>query len=218
MPSDKTISGLYAIVDSTVTPDADLCALAEDYLAGGASVIQLRDKRRRESPERERIFRETARRIQALKSHYNFLWIVNDDLEVARETGADGVHVGKDDPSIEECREFLGPGKIIGYSSHSLEEAVDAERRGADYVAFGAIFPTATKGPGHPVQGLDRLREVVRSVRIPVVAIGGIGRVNIESVIATGVASIAMISALAKNPSNERRSEVSYFRDKFATR
>jgi len=218
MRSDETIFGIYAIVDSTVTPDTDLSVLAEDYLAGGASVVQLRDKRRRESPERERIFRETARRIQALKAHHHFLWIVNDDLEVAREIGADGVHVGKDDPSIEECREFLGPGKIIGYSSHSLEEAVDAEKRGADYVAFGAIFPTATKGPGHPVQGLDRLREVVRSIRIPVVAIGGIGSSNIDPVIATGVASVAMISALAKKDSSARRSEVSYFRNRFATR
>jgi len=134
-----------------------------------------------------------------LKSCYDFLWIVNDDLEIACEIGADGVHVGKDDPPIEECRALLGPEKIIGYSSHALEEAVEAERRGADYVAFGAIFPTSTKGPGHPVQGLEKLKEVVRAVKIPIVAIGGINRNTIKDVLATGVASVAMISALTNS-------------------
>jgi len=203
------IKGLYAIVDSTVTPALDLAALAEDYLRGGASVIQLRDKRRIESPERSRIFRETARRIQSLKMRYTFSWIVNDDLETARAIGADGIHVGKDDPSIAECRGILGSGKIVGYSSHALEEAVLAERQGADYVAFGAIFPTSTKGPGHPVQGLEKLRRVVQSVKIPVVAVGGINRSNIKDVLATGVASVAMISALAN--AQDRTAEARYF-------
>lgn len=209
MPFNRDIRGIYAIVDSIVTPHEDLAALAEDYLKGGVSAIQLRDKRREESPERARIFRETARQIQALKERYSFVWIVNDDLKVAQEIGADGVHVGKDDPSLEECRRILGPDKIIGYSSHDPDEAVDAERRGADYVAFGAIFPTPTKGPGHPVQGLEKLRQVVQAVRIPVVAIGGINRSNIKDVLAAGVHSVAMISALAK--SGDRIEEARYF-------
>jgi thiamine-phosphate pyrophosphorylase len=198
------IQGLYAIVDSTVTPEADLASLAEEYLKGGASVIQLRDKRRLESAERAGVFRETARRIGALKSRFDFLWIVNDDLTVAQEIGADGVHVGKDDPSIEECkRTAVSRGEatsplLVGYSAHSLDEAVEAERNGADYVAFGAIFPTSTKGHAHPVQGLQKLSGVVRAVRIPVVAIGGINRDNAKDVLATGVHSVAMISALAK--------------------
>ena len=181
-------------------------------------MIQLRDKMRAGSPERAERFAETARRIQALKAKYDFLWIVNDDLQTALEIGADGVHVGKDDPPVRECRKILGPGKIVGYSSHALEEALDAERSGADYVAFGAIFPTPTKGPGHPVQGLEKLREVVRSLRVPVVAIGGIDRSNVDSVLATGVASVAMISALAKNRSEERVREAAFFRNRFATR
>lgn len=199
MTEKAAISGLYAIVDSTVTPEADLSSLAEDYLKGGASVIQLRDKRRGESEARARAFYETVKKIQALKAKYPFVWIVNDDLKIAREIGADGVHVGRDDPPIGECRKILGPDKIIGYSSHALEEALEAERRGADYVAFGAIFPTPTKGPGHPVQGLEKLREVVRAVKIPVVAIGGINRNTFKDVLATGAASVAMISALAKS-------------------
>ncbi|HEX5035557.1 MAG TPA: thiamine phosphate synthase [bacterium] len=209
MPSNESISGLYAIVDSGVTPSADLAALAEDYLKGGAAVIQLRDKRRADSAERSRMFRETAGRIQSLKSRYDFLWIVNDDLQTALEIGADGVHVGKDDPPVGECRKILGPGKIVGYSSHAFEEAVEAERLGADYVAFGAIFPTPTKGPGHPVQGVERLREVVACLKVPVVAIGGINRDNVKDVLATGVHSVAMISALAN--AKDRTVEARWF-------
>jgi thiamine-phosphate pyrophosphorylase len=209
MSKKPAIFGLYAIVDAGVTQGADLAVLAEDCLKGGASVVQLRDKRRAESPERACLFRETAERIRALKARYGFLWIVNDDLQLAKAVGADGVHVGQDDPSPEECRRILGPGKIVGYSAHSLDEAVEAERRGADYVAFGAIFPTPTKGPGHPVQGLEKLREVVRSLTVPVVAIGGIDRSNIQDVLAAGVHSVAMISALAK--AANRVDEARYF-------
>lgn len=195
-----SIKGLYAIVDPSVTPECDPLDLARSYLLGGASILQLRDKKRRETSSAYRRFVESARGIISLKEEFSFLFLVNDDLEVARalDSQADGIHVGQDDPSIESCRESLGPGKLIGYSSHSLEEALEAERRGADYVAFGAIYPTPTKGPGHPVQGLERLKEVVKALRIPVVAIGGIGRHNIEEVLATGVASVAMISALAQ--------------------
>ncbi len=199
------VSGLYAIVDAGVTPDLPLETLAEDYLKGGVRVIQLRDKRG--IPTRF----EIAKKIAALKSKYRFLFIVNDDLELAKEVNADGIHVGKDDSPIVECRKFLGPGKLIGYSSHSLEEAVEAERQGADYVAFGAIYPTPTKGPGHPIQGIEKLREVVRALKIPVVAIGGIGRDNIKEVLLTGVASVAMISALAKAPSSRDRAEEARF-------
>jgi thiamine-phosphate pyrophosphorylase len=215
MPSNKTIAGLYAIVDSGVTPDADLAALTEDYLKGGAAVIQLRDKCRANSAERSRMFRETARRIQSLKSRYDFLWIVNDDLQTALEIGADGVHVGRDDASVEECKKVMAcRGEVtspllVGYSAHSLEEAAEAEKRGADYVAFGAIFPTPTKGPGHPVQGVERLREVVACLKIPVVAIGGINRDNVKDVLATGVHSVAMISALAN--AKDRTVEAQWF-------
>jgi len=195
------IRGLYAIVDRVVCRGEDLIALAQDYLKGGAKIIQWRDK--------EAADFETARGIAELKRVYDFTFIVNDHIELARELRADGIHVGKDDPAVAECRKILGPGKIIGYSSHALEEAIEAERQGADYVAFGAVFPTPTKGPGHPVQGLEKLRQVVQSVQVPVVAIGGIGRANIKDVLATGVASVAMISALAKV--THRVEETRYF-------
>ncbi|MBI3540805.1 MAG: thiamine phosphate synthase [Deltaproteobacteria bacterium] len=209
------IHGLYAIVDSSTNAGVPLDQLSEDYVRGGARIVQWRDKKRKESSTSEKKFREIATEISSLKKDYDFLFIVNDDLEVALEVMADGIHVGKDDSSIPECRKILGPSKLIGYSSHSLEEALEAEKQGADYVAFGAIFPTATKGPGHPVQGIEKLRQVVQALKVPVVAIGGIGRHNIQDVLATGVASVAMISALAKADTHQERiNEVQYLADR----
>lgn len=191
------IAGLYAIVDTTFMKGSDPVLVAQDYLRGGGTILQLRDKNRNASPSTLASFQTTASKISGLKKDFNFIFIVNDDLEAASQPGVDGIHVGRDDPTIEECRAFLGKEKIIGYSSHSVEEAIEAEKRGADYVAFGAIFPSSTKGSGHPVQGLDRLKKVVQSLKVPVVAIGGIHRENIQRVLSTGVAAVAMISALA---------------------
>lgn len=174
--------GLYAITDNQKD--------AYEILRGGAPILQLRDKTRTN-------FWEKARQIASFKKECPFIFIMNDDLEIAAEL-ADGVHVGRDDPSIEECRKRLGPGKLVGYSAHSIEEAVGAERQGADYVAFGAIFPSPSKGPGHPIQGLEKLREVVAALKIPVVAIGGIDRTNIGQVKESGVSACAMISALTR--------------------
>ncbi|MBI1909497.1 MAG: thiamine phosphate synthase [Deltaproteobacteria bacterium] len=185
------IQGLYTIVDNSLTPQYSHLWLAEQYLKGGARTLQLRDKK---GPPPF----ETARQIMALKKNYDFTFIVNDYLEVALEVKADGWHGGKDDLPIIEARKLLGPERIIGYSSHSLEEALVAEQNGADYVAFGAIFPTTTKQPGHPIQGLEKLHEVCRQVKVPVVAIGGIHRVNVDGVIQAGASAVAMISGLTK--------------------
>lgn len=204
------IRGLYAIVDMTSMPVGALCEaplqMTRDYLEGGAAIIQWRDKKRLESGEARQRFRKTAAEIASLKKDFQFIFIVNDDPDAALEVGADGVHVGKDDLSIEECRKKMN---LVGYSAHSIEEAIEASIRGAGYVAFGAIYPSPTKGPGHPIQGIGRLREVVTSLKVPVVAIGGIGRRNIKDVLATGVASVAMISALANAP--DRVEEARFF-------
>ncbi len=101
---------------------------------------------------------------------------------------------------VIETRKRVGNKKIIGYSSHSLDEAIQAEAAGADYVAFGAIFPTKTKGPGHPVQGIEKLQTLVKTIKVPVVAIGGITQNNIREVLQTGAACVAMITALTQAP------------------
>ena len=191
MKGSISIAGLYSICDNAPCPNRSPAELAQVLLQGGARILQLRMKGAT-SVER----REVAQQILQLKQRFSFCFLINDDLELVREVGADGVHVGADDLPVDACRRFLGPLKYIGYSAHTLAEVQAAEVAGADYVAFGAIFPSPLKGPGHPVQGVGHLKKVVRSVQIPVVAIGGITDENVASVLKTGVAAVAMISAL----------------------
>ncbi|QQR79753.1 MAG: thiamine phosphate synthase [Deltaproteobacteria bacterium] len=206
------LQGLYAIIDEGVLIGEDLVRVAQDYLEGGIKIIQYRHKHRHESTQSYQKYLQRAEAIGALRSQYAFTYIINDDLDAFQKVGADGIHVGKDDFSIEECRKQVGS-KIIGYSSHSLAEALEAEKRGPDYVAFGAIFPTTTKGPGHPIQSVEKLKVVVESLKVPVVAIGGIGRDNVQDVVETGVAMVAMISALGRPQSKNRVTEARYFVD-----
>lgn len=189
------IAGLYAICDNTPCPGRSHLSLAFQLLCGGARILQLRMK----GAEHEQR-REVARSLRALKRQFAFCFIINDDVELVREVGADGVHVGADDLSVSGCRRFLGPSRYVGYSAHTLAEALAAAAGGADYVAFGAIFPSPLKGPGHPIQGVRQLKKVVRMVPVPVVAIGGITSANVASVARTGVAAVAMISALTGAP------------------
>ncbi|MBN1282637.1 MAG: thiamine phosphate synthase [Proteobacteria bacterium] len=185
------IKGLYAIADSSSRPAASLPALARSFLEGGCGIVQLRMK-----DAGTRMMKAVAVEIMKLKAEYDFTFIVNDHVDLALEIGADGVHVGENDEPVESIKR-RAPDLTVGYSSHSKDEAIAAAAAGADYMAFGAIYPTATKGPGHPVQGTGRLRELVQSAGAPVVAIGGIGRANVDDVLSTGVASVAMIGALA---------------------
>ncbi|HCU25391.1 MAG TPA: thiamine phosphate synthase [Deltaproteobacteria bacterium] len=190
------IQGIYALCDNSLNPKLDHIRLARQLLEGGVSILQLRMK----GEKNLRLVQETARSILELKREFSFTFILNDFAQLAADLPVDGVHLGQEDLSIEAARAQLGAKLLIGYSSHSLEEALEAEQRGADYIAFGAIYPTATKGPGHPVQGVEKLRQVVQALRVPVVAIGGIGRDNLQKTLETGVAAVAMIGALTLAP------------------
>jgi thiamine-phosphate pyrophosphorylase len=198
----EVICGLYAIADAHWNPAPTLADLVRMFLDGGCRLVQLRMKSDPANPEEglENRVRGVAREIMGLKEGYDFTFIVNDYPRVALEVGADGIHVGQGDMPVEELRSLVGRGMIVGYSSHDIEEAKRAVSAGADYVSFGAIFPTSTKGPGHPVQGLARLRELSQVVEVPVVAIGGIRRENVRQVIEAGAAAAAMITALSQAP------------------
>jgi len=195
------IRGLYAIADSGFCTSESLTALARRFLEGGCRVVQLRMKGSGigDQGSGNSLIRNVAREIMRFKGEFDFTFIVNDHVDVALAVGADGVHVGENDEKVDSIRK-RAPGLIVGFSSHSISEALAAEKAGADYVAFGAIFPTRTKGPGHPVQGLGRLKELVQSLHVPVVAIGGIGRENIDNVLAAGPTAVAMISAISQAP------------------
>ena len=191
------IRGLYGIVDNTFSPEKSHIELAGSYLVGGCRLLQLRIKKDRPGPWDQNVF-EIARGILRLKDRYDFTFIINDYVDVAAELRADGVHVGANDLPVDEIKARVGTRLMVGYSAHAIDEAVAAEKRGADYVAFGAIYPTKTKGPGHPVQGVEKLRDLVSRVSVPVVAIGGINRSNVDEVWSTGVAAAAMITGLTQ--------------------
>lgn len=186
--------GLYVVADPRFLPQGvDLLDYVSSLAHARTPTIQLRMK---DAPIEQVL--ETARRMAKIRRKHRFFFVVNDHPEVAREVKANAVHVGKTDANIVKAREVVGSDIVIGFSSHTLDEAVAAVESGADYVAFGAIFPTATKGPGHPVQDLQKLRDVVQAVKKPVVAIGGINRSNAKDVWACGVAAVAMITGISQ--------------------
>jgi thiamine-phosphate pyrophosphorylase len=178
---------LLVITDKKLKPN--IVKAIEDVLRGGATSIQLRLK---ESSTKEMI--EVGRKIRKLTRNYGALYFVDDRLDVALATDADGVQLGPEDMPIAIARE-MAPNLIIGCSVYSLEEAVRAESEGADFLGAGSVFASLTKTDARVI-GLNGLREIVKNVKIPVVAIGGINTSNAEAVLKTGVAGIAVISAV----------------------
>jgi len=178
---------LLVITDKRLKPN--VVKSVEDALRGGATSIQLRLKG---SSTREMI--EVGKVIRRLTRDYGALYFVDDRIDVALATDADGVQLGPEDMPIAIARE-IAPNLIIGTSVYSVDEAVEAEKEGASFLGAGSVFPSPTK-PDARVIGLDGLRRIVESVRIPVVAIGGINKDNVEAVLRTGVAGVAVISAV----------------------
>ncbi|HDD31770.1 MAG TPA: thiamine phosphate synthase [Thermococcus litoralis] len=177
---------LYVITDRRLKPEVES---VREALEGGATSIQLRIKN---APTREMI--EIGRKIRELTKEYDVLYFVDDRLDVALATNADGVQLGPEDMPISLARE-IAPNLIIGASVYSLEEALKAEKEGADYLGAGSVFPTPTKRDAKVI-GLEGLKRIVDSVKIPVVAIGGINHENVREVLNTGVDGIAIISAI----------------------
>ncbi|MFA5346750.1 MAG: thiamine phosphate synthase [Methanoregula sp.] len=186
---------LYVITDEEVSGNLSHAEIAQRAIAGGADVIQLRDKACgcKELLWIGRVIREITRKTGTL-------FIVNDRLDVALACCADGVHLGQDDMDVCVARQIAPPGFILGVSVGTLEEAVRAERDGADYVAVSPLFPTTSKNDAGPGFGLKVLREIRQNVSIPVIAIGGINGDNVNDVIAAGADGIAVISAVVGSP------------------
>jgi thiamine-phosphate pyrophosphorylase len=195
-------SPLYAIADPSQTSRRAISAVVEDMLAAGIRIVQLRVKDR---PGNE--FFRMAVTVRALTSNVECLLIINDRLDIAQAVNADGVHLGQEDLPLAAARRLLGD-KIIGISTHSLEQAQEAEQQGADYIGFGPLFGTGTKNTGYQPRGLSMLSRVRQAVRIPIVAIGGIAGDNVASVWANGADGAAMISYLSQGNTAERVDEV----------
>lgn len=182
--------GLYVLTDPDLIPDAALPGRVRRAIAGGASAVQYRDKRPGYQGHLER-----ARALRLVTRELGALLIVNDDPRLAAEVDADGVHLGRDDPDVEQARAVVGR-RIVGVSCYNdLELAADAERRGANYVAFGSFYPSPTKSDT-VVAGPELLRRAKRRLHIPVIAIGGITPENGAALIAAGADALAVVSAV----------------------
>jgi len=182
---------LYVITDPELGRCLSHVDIARQALEGGAPMIQLRDK---SAGLRELL--PQAQEIASLCRERGAHFIVNDRLDLALAVNADGVHLGQDDLPPTAARAALGPGKILGVSTHSLEQAIRAAEEGADYLGIGPIFPTATKPTGYAPVGCDMIREVQVRTDLPLVAIGGITLSNIAGVISAGASGVAVISAI----------------------
>ena len=187
-------SKLYAITDTQLS-NCTHVEIVERMLAGGARIIQLRDKELG-SKEFFDATRECLKLTQAAKA----LLIINDRIEIARAAGADGVHLGQTDLSVAEAREALGANKIIGISTHSLAQVEAAIKTSANYIAVGPIYSTTTKEDADPVVGLELLKQARALTSLPIVAIGGINLERAQEVISAGASSVAVISALYPMP------------------
>ncbi|MFV0504254.1 MAG: thiamine phosphate synthase [Lachnospirales bacterium] len=181
---------LYGITDKTWLRDETLAQQIEKSLLGGITLLQLREK----DLSYVEFLREGFE-IKKLTDKYKIPLIINDNIDVAMEINAHGVHVGQDDIALEECRQKLGEEKIIGVSVRNVEEALLAEKNGATYLGVGAIFGTTTKTDAKNVN-VDTLKEITNAVNIPVVAIGGINKGNIPVLKNTGIAGVAVISSI----------------------
>jgi len=180
---------LYLITDRAI-PGLTLREIVRQALSAGVRTIQIREKKL----SKEELFEEAISLKQIFLKH-NALFIVNDYVDIALAVNADGVHLGQEDMPIKRARKILGRNKIIGISTHTLKQALEAERAGADYIGFGPIFPTTTKDAGKP-KGIDALIEIKKHIKIPIVAIGGITIKNAPQVLMAGADAIAVVSGV----------------------
>ena len=185
---------LYAVTDRSWLHGQSLVYAVEEVLAGGATMLQLREKHLEHLD-----FLAQAQELLPLCRKYHVPLIINDDVQVALESGADGVHVGQSDMAVQAARSILGPDKIIGASAHNASEALAAVAAGADYLGCGAVFGSTTKADAG-LLSLNTLREIRAAARVPIVAIGGINRQNIARLAGSGVDGVALISALFAAP------------------
>ncbi len=192
------VKGLYVIVDPETTRGRPVTDVAEAALRGGARVIQLRDKRR----DRGEVL-PTARQLAGMCRKHDALFFVNDDPGLAVSTRADGLHLGQTDLPVPEARRILGNRQLVGRSNNSMDEVAESQALAVDYVAIGAVFPTATMGKGErKAVGVQMVTRVKESAAQPVVAIGGISVDNVAEVVRAGADCVCVASAvtLADDP------------------
>lgn len=181
---------LYAVTDRHWLGEETLYDQVKKALVGGATFVQLREK----NLDRE-VFLAEAKEIQKLCKEYGVPFVVNDEVSIAKDIDADGVHVGQSDMEAMDVRKILGPDKIIGVSAQTVEQAIIAEKHGADYLGVGAVFTTGSKDDADDVSH-ETLKAICEAVSIPVIAIGGITKDNVAELAGSGICGVAVISAI----------------------
>ena len=190
MKCDKKDLLLYAVTDRHWLDKRSLKEVVKESLDGGVTFVQLREKTLEDDK-----FLEEAKELKQLCKEYDVPFVINDNVDIAIAMDADGVHVGQSDMEAGNVREKLGPDKIIGVSAQTVEQAVLAEQRGADYLGVGAVFPTGSKDDAVEVSH-ETLKAICEAVSIPVIAIGGISVGNVKELAGSGIVGIAVISAI----------------------
>jgi thiamine-phosphate pyrophosphorylase len=192
---------LYVITDTKRFGGRPLEEVVRQAVQGGASVIQLRDKTSSDGELESCVVK-----LLKITRPKGIPLIINDRVQAAKRAGADGVHLGQEDGTIEHARTVLGPGSLIGRSTHSSEQAMRAQAEGFDYIGVGPVYETPTK-PGRAAVGLELVRFAAANIRIPFVAIGGIDAENIDAVLKAGARSVAVVRAvmMAEDPAAAAR-------------
>lgn len=198
MNSDKEDLLLYAVTDRTWLNGDTLYNQVEKALKGGATFVQLREKELDQDT-----FLTKAKEIKELCKKYQVPFVINDNVDIAIAIDADGVHVGQKDMESASVRRKLGPNKIVGVSVQTVEQAILAQQRGADYLGVGAVFQTGSKADADKVSHTT-LKAICEAVDIPVIAIGGISKKNVRLLSKTGICGVAVISAIFAQPDIEK--------------
>ena len=187
---------VYLVTDHRDKTDEEFLNIIEEAIKGGTSIVQLREK-----TASTKDFYKLALKVKEITSKYDVPLLINDRIDIALAIDSDGVHIGQDDMPADIAREIIGDDKILGVSASTVEEAKKAQMDGADYIGSGAVFPTSTKDDADSVSK-PQLKEIVDSIDIPVVAIGGITLENANTLKDTGIAGFSVVSAImsAKDP------------------
>ena len=187
---------VYLVTDHRNKTDEEFLNVIEEAIKGGTTIVQLREK-----TASTKDFYELALKVKEITSRYDVPLLINDRIDIALAIDSDGVHIGQDDMPADVARKIIGNDKILGVSASTVDEAIKAEEDGADYIGSGAVFPTATKDDADSVSK-EELKNIVDSINIPVVAIGGITLENANTLKDTGIAGFSVVSAImsADNP------------------
>ena len=206
---NKIDLSLYLVTDNSDDTDKFLKTI-EEAIKGGVTVVQIREKTADTLD-----FYNLAIKVKEITEKYEVPLIINDRVDVALAIDADGVHVGQSDMPCDVTRKIIGPNKILGVSAHNIEEAMKAESDGADYIGSGAVFPTSTKADANSVSKQE-LKNIVESINIPVVAIGGITENNAHELTGTGIAGLSVVSAImsSENPKKSSQNLLKIFNSK----